>query len=177
MSRFLQALYPDAAFIMVVRHPVTVALSTRKWTHFISRDPRKFATLSTLVGHWLVAHRILSEDLPYLKRVLVVHYEDLVGRPEAELERVRAFLDLSSTIPAASVSAGHSVPYERSWEALRTLRRPGGWQRRVIENRYREEIAAFGYETDDLTRHRAGLPAAWNPASAGADQRDDRDPS
>lgn len=153
MGRFLQALYPDAAFIMVVRHPVTVALSTRKWTHFVSRNPRKFASLSMLVEHWLAAHRILVEDLPYLRRVLVVHYEDLLARPGEILDTVADFLGLESPISADGLSRGHNRAYERTWEELRSPWRPGGWQRRLIERRHADEIAAFGYSLDDLGSH------------------------
>ena len=56
MGRFLQAMYPGSAFIVVVRHPVTVALSNKKWRKFVSRNPRKFQTLTGMVDHWLTAH-------------------------------------------------------------------------------------------------------------------------
>ena len=153
MSRFLQALFPDAAFVMVVRHPVTVALSTKKWTHFISRDPRKFASLSGLVKHWLIAHRLLAEDLPHLRRVCVVYYEDLLEEPEMELERVRSFLGLEGAIPSGRVSRSHNLSYEQEWDELKSLTRVGGWQRRWIERRYADEIASFGYAMNDLRSH------------------------
>ena len=31
MTRMLQAMYPDAKFVVIVRHPVVVSLSTHKW--------------------------------------------------------------------------------------------------------------------------------------------------
>ncbi|MEJ7708147.1 MAG: sulfotransferase [Nocardioidaceae bacterium] len=153
MSRFLQALFPDASFIMVVRHPVTVALSTKKWTHLISRNPEKFASLSSLVEHWLIAHRLLVADLQYLRRVHVTYYEDLVGQPEHELERVRLFLDLHESIPSTTVSGAHGLSYEQWWTKMRSLARPGGWQRRSIERKYADEINQFGYDLNDLGRH------------------------
>jgi Sulfotransferase family len=153
MSRFLQALFPEASFVMVVRHPVTVALSTRKWTHFLSRDPRKFASLSALVKHWLIAHRLLAGDLPYLHRVHVVFYEDLVQRPQATLRQVGQFLGLDGAIPSDSVSGDHNASYQKTWDALRSPARPGGWQRRWIERRHTDEIAGFGYDVRNLSRH------------------------
>ena len=158
MSRFLQALFPDAAFVMVVRHPVTVALSTKKWTRLVSRDPRKFASLSSLVEHWLIAHRLLAQDLPHLNRVHVVYYEDLVAQPKAELERVRQFLGLEGAIPSSGVGGTHGTSYERAWDRLQTRVRPGGWQRRRIERRFGAEMSAFGYDVADLTRHSSGGP-------------------
>lgn len=153
MTRFLQALFPDAYFIIVVRHPATVALSTKKWTRFVSRDPQKFATLSKLVEHWLIAHRILVEDLPYLRRVHVVYYEDLVAQPAAQLDAVRSFLGLDAKIPDSGLSAQHGTGYEDWWRSLDSRRRPGGWQRRLIERKFADEIASFGYDLGDLSTH------------------------
>lgn len=157
MSRFLQALFPDAAFIMVVRHPVTVALSTKKWTHFISRDPRKFASLSGLVEHWLIAHRLLASDLPHLHRVHVLYYEDLISDPERQLERVRQFLGLQGRIPSDLVSGEHGSTYRKRWQDMESLARPGGWQRRRIERKYTTEMAKFGYDVGELGRHNSEI--------------------
>jgi hypothetical protein len=163
MGRFLQACFPGSAYVVVVRHPVTVALSNKKWRRLSSTNPRKFRSLSGLVDHWLVAHDILAADLPHLRRAMVVHYEDLVERPEPELERVREFLGLESPLMSSSLTAGHSSSYEQWWLDLRNPFRPGGWQRRIIERRYGDRIRAHGYDPDDLSRHQAaasGPPVA-----------------
>ena len=151
MGRFLQALYPGARFVMIVRHPVTVALSTRKWTHLISRNPRKFASLSDLVEHWLIAHRILRQDLPHLEHALVVRHEEFVRRPEETFERVRDFLGLSGPIPTDTVRRAASDVYQETWAAYRRPLRPGGVQRRLITRRFGREITDYGYDLDDLT--------------------------
>jgi hypothetical protein len=153
MTRFLQALFPGAAFIIVVRHPITVALSTKKWTRLFSRDPRKFASLSTLVEHWLIAHRLLATDLPCLERVRLVFYEDLIRNPGRELDRLRDFLGLEGTFPSELVSGQHGSPYASRWDKMQSLIHPHGWQRRWIERRYTDEIASFGYDVNDLSRH------------------------
>lgn len=150
MGRFLQSLYPGARFVMLVRHPVTVALSTRKWTHLISRNPRKFASLSDLVEHWLIAHRTLRRDLPHLEHALVVRYEEVVRRPEETFERVRDFLGLRGPIPTHTVRGAASDVYQETWAAYRRPVRPGGVQRRLISRRFGAEIADYGYDLDDL---------------------------
>ena len=155
MGRFLQAAYPGSAFIIVVRHPVTVALSTKKWRRFSSGDPRRFESLNSLVQHWIVAHDILAEDLERLPRAMVVHYETLVHEPGPELERVRDLLGLDPAHPLQPLSRAHGSGYEQWWEALRSPLRPGGWQRRLIERRYGERMAQFGYDVTDLGVHRA----------------------
>lgn len=153
MTRFLQALFPDASFIMVVRHPVTVALSTKKWTRLFSRKPARFASLASLVDHWLIAHRLLYSDLPMLRKIHIVYYEDLLQRPETELERVRHFLSLPGQIPISRLDRTHGEQYEHRWQAFDTLGRPGGWQRRLIERRFGAEIAGFGYDVHNLSHH------------------------
>jgi len=153
MGRFLQGLYPGARFVIVIRHPVTVALSTRKWTHFISRNPRKFASLSDLVEHWLIAHRVLREDLPHLQHVHLVRYEDFVRSPEETFEGVRAFLGLTGPIPTATVRAAASDIYRETWASYQRPIRPGGVQRRLITRRFGPEIAEYGYDLEDLTSY------------------------
>jgi hypothetical protein len=64
MSRYLQALFPSASFLFIVRHPVTVTLATRKW--------RRRTPLPRLMGHWFTAHATARDDLPSLTRVHVV---------------------------------------------------------------------------------------------------------
>ncbi len=117
MGRFLQALFPDSSMIVVIRHPVVVALSNKKWRKMLSSDPRRFQTVSSLVQHWVTAHRVFLQDLPHLRRLHVVHYEDLVADPEGECARISAFLQLDTPIPtgtlsrarAASTSSGGTV--------------------------------------------------------------------
>ena len=48
MTRFLQALYPHASFVVIVRHPVVVALGTDKWL--------RGRTLRTPMANWFAAH-------------------------------------------------------------------------------------------------------------------------
>ncbi|MBK9725730.1 MAG: sulfotransferase [Dermatophilaceae bacterium] len=153
MGRFLQEMYPGSAFIVVVRHPVTVALSTKKWRRLVSKNPRKFETLSGMVDHWLTAHDILAADLPHLNRALVIHYERLVSQPDTELSRVEEFLGLSSPIDRSSFTAEHSSSYAQWWEQLRSPWRPGGWQRRRIERRQAGRAWQYGYDVTDLGHH------------------------
>ena len=84
-ARLYQQLFPASQFVFVVRHPVAVARATAKWSN---RDE------ATLLRHWQSAHRILAGDLPHLHNWLVIRFEDLIGRPEAELARAFAFLRL-----------------------------------------------------------------------------------
>jgi hypothetical protein len=154
MGRFLQALFPGAPMIVVIRHPVVVALSNKKWRKAVSSDPRKFETITGLVQHWLTAHRTFLADVPHLDPVHVLHYGDLVAQPARELARIEAFLGLGSPISADSIRVGASDPYERTWDSWAgSWWRPGHWQRRLVESRFGHELAAFGYGLDDLSTH------------------------
>ena len=101
MGRFLQAQFPGSGLIVVVRHPVAVALSNKKWRRITSTNPRKFLSLNQMVEHWLAAHTILAADAPHLDRLLVVHYERLIQSPDDELKRVQSFLGLSQPIDSS----------------------------------------------------------------------------
>ena len=73
MTRMLQGLYPGSRFVVIVRHPVVVALSTHKWV----RKRR----LTTPFDHWFVAHDLFAGDQAHLEHVHVVKYEHLLAAP------------------------------------------------------------------------------------------------
>ncbi len=124
----------------------------------LSSDPRRFQTVSSLVQHWVTAHRVFLQDLPHLRRLHVVHYEDLVADPEGECARISAFLQLDTPIPTGTLSPSASRQYEQWWDQWASWWRPGHWQRRVIEARFGEDLASFGYDLDDLSTHRPWKP-------------------
>jgi hypothetical protein len=150
MGRFLQALFPGSALVVVVRHPVVVALSTKKWRRLVSTNVARYSTVSGLVAHWLRAHELLLEDAPRLRRLHVVRYEDLVEHPADELARIQEFLGLATPFPADGLTGTHSTQYEQTWESMASGLRPARLRRQVIVSRYREAVSAFGYDIDDL---------------------------
>ena len=150
MGRFLQAVFPGSALIVVLRHPVIVALSTAKWRRLLSRHPQNHTTLEKMLEHWLVAHETFAQDVQHLERVHVLRYEELVANPSGELARIQRLLALSSPIPPDSISVTRSRRYEETWEAMRTGGRLARRHRRSVENRYTERVAAFGYDLATL---------------------------
>ena len=81
-TRFLQALFPDAAFVVVIRHPSPSR-----------RDPKGRAgccRYGALVDHWVAATALLAGDAPYVRGLHVIRYEQLVGDPDAVLAAVFA---------------------------------------------------------------------------------------
>jgi hypothetical protein len=144
MARFLQGAFPDARFVMVVRHPAVVSLSTRKWA--------RLRSLGVLLDHWFAAHRTFEQDAAFLRRLLVVKYEHLVADPERALAELAAFLELDGDIPAGGIDTRRSLRYERQW---RELAAGGPWPRRRFQalcRRHEPAANHFGYSLLDLDR-------------------------
>ena len=138
MSRFLQALFPSARFIMVVRHPVIVALSTKKWAR---KTP-----LSQLLDHWFQAHDVLREDAPHVRHLHAVKYEDFVSRPDEALGGIATFLGLDGAVSADSVDPARSTAYAQAWHDMQTS---SSWftRRRMtgLYGRFEERANSYGY--------------------------------
>jgi Sulfotransferase family len=144
MTRFLQGAFPDARFVMVVRHPAIVSLSTRKWA--------RRRSLGALLDHWFAAHRLFEEDAASLRRLLVVKYEHLVGAPERTLAGIAAFLELEGGIPAGGLDTRRSAGYQRQWHELAAAGPLPGRRFRSLCRRHEPAANHFGYSLLDLDR-------------------------
>lgn len=149
-TRFLQAMIPDSSFVVLLRHPIPVTLGTQPW----GGD-----RLHSLIEHWLRAHELFVEDSPYLARVHVVRYEDIVADPDAAMGRIFAFLGLEDPAPGRAAEEGVNVD---NFEADRTLKAGVNdkyfeeWRRRrrslarrvyydAVAWRYERAVRAYGY--------------------------------
>ncbi len=144
MTRFLQSLFPDARFLIVVRHPVVVSLSTMKWVD---------DSLETLLEAWFHAHDVFVGDAARLHRVQVVKYEDFVSDTVRTLSDVAGFLDLTGDVPAGSVAQDRSDGYVDQWHQLKTAKAP--WRRARYQrlcDRFENRANAYGYSLLDLKR-------------------------
>lgn len=93
-SRFLQAVFDDARFVFIVRHPLAVARATRKWS---------YDSEEKLFRHWLQGHRVMLEDAPYIRQSCCVRYEDLV----ADLNGALAPVWRMAGVPALTIDASN----------------------------------------------------------------------
>jgi len=108
-ARWFQALFPDTRMILVVRHPVAVALATRKWSD---------RSLAELLLHWDVAQQLAQADEASLRHVRVVRYEDMVVDPAATVTRLLAFLGVAPvTTPATTLPTvtDRNAAYFKAW--------------------------------------------------------------
>ncbi|MDP9223771.1 MAG: sulfotransferase [Actinomycetota bacterium] len=137
-TRFLQALFPDAYFVMIIRHPIAVAYATQKWSR---------TDVPSLIEHWAVCHEIFKADRPHIRRLLVVRYEDLVARPQATLDNVFSFLGVDSVACEVEINPDVNAGYLRKWCEDSSGVSPGGASKVGVDlNAYARRVAALGYE-------------------------------
>jgi hypothetical protein len=151
MGGFLQALFPGSALVVVVRHPIAVALAMQKWNPLlVTRNGRRRTSLPRLVAHWLRAHDILRADAPSLERLHVVRYEDLVASPVERLRDLVSFLGLTGSLDASGLQRGRSDGYQAQWDGMA---HGNPWTRRTrsrIEAAFADEVATYGYDIDRI---------------------------
>lgn len=149
--RFLQALYPQARFVVIVRHPVVTVLATKKLatTKWMRRTLRE-ASLALTARHWFAAHRLLLEDLPLVRRTHLLRWEDLLADPEGRLDAIAAFAGLDQRFERPDLDPQVDRKYEQQWAELSAAgdRRTRALQAVLAENADVSET--FGYRTDDL---------------------------
>lgn len=138
--RFLQALFPNSGQVLVIRHPVSVVLSSLKWRTSLNG---LFAA-HRIIDHWLAANEIAMADAPKIERLHVLRYEDLVADPDLEMGRLSEALGLSDDFPAEALDATRNDRNFDDWRAL-TAGSARGAYFRWIERRYEPWIARFGY--------------------------------
>ena len=147
-ARFLQALFPEAFFVMIMRHPVAVSYS-------LARRFGKGLRMTELLRHWVVCHDLFAADRAHLERVHVVRYEAMVGDLRGTIASLHRFLGVEAhpvsgtsnpTATSATSSAGWAIPPARGHVAVRAGRGPVRlqprrlWARRALAGRGRGAI-------------------------------------
>jgi hypothetical protein len=146
-GRFLQALFPHSQFLMLLRHPIAVALATHKWSR---------TGLESLIEHWLICHERYAADRDRLRSLLTLKYEDLVGQPERVLSGVWEFLGLPPVPPGETVDPAVNDRYFSRWRELQR-HEPQRIERLVAACEPR--VAAFGYSLRVADADACGDPA------------------
>ena len=82
-TRFLQELVDISYFVVIIRHPLAVAGATKRWNK---------QSLEKHLIHWIQAHSLLYKDMPKLKKVLVIHYENFCKNPKKNMLRLESLL-------------------------------------------------------------------------------------
>lgn len=103
-TRFLQALFPNSYQIIILRHPIAVAMATRRWIK---------VPLKNLLDHWLVCHQLFDQDRIFIQNLLVIKYETLVSAPKQTLREIYDFLELEEVDCQEKVGASINQDYFR----------------------------------------------------------------
>jgi hypothetical protein len=139
-TRFLQALFPNSTLIIIMRHPIPVSYATKKWSH---------TRIHSLIEHWLVCYERFESDRPYLNRVLVLRYENLIADPRGTLDRIYEFLGLeTAAIASDKIRQGVNDRYFNWWgdrhNPMKFL------YTQYIINRFESRVNHFGYSLRQL---------------------------
>jgi hypothetical protein len=83
--RFLNKIFPDSKFILLLRHPIVVSYATKKWCD----DP-----ILHILHHSITAYEIAMKDSRHINNILTIKYEDLISNPTKTVKKVYHFLEL-----------------------------------------------------------------------------------
>lgn len=106
-TRYLQSLFPNTFFVIVLRHPIPVLYEMMEW----NAD-----RMDRMLEFWLSCHETFKEDIPHLENLLVVKYENLSATPEQEMKRIFDFLGLEHSTENVNARSGEN---DRSFERWR----------------------------------------------------------
>jgi len=106
-TRFLQAMFPNCYFVVVVRNPIAVSYSTQKWT----KTP-----INSLLDHWIECHKLFLEDKNYLKNCFCIKYENFVSNPDLWLKRIYDFIDIHNYQNRLEIDVNANEKYLKQWK-------------------------------------------------------------
>jgi Sulfotransferase family len=160
MTRFLQAAFPNAYFVVVKRHPVAVSLATQRWKVSLT-------ALHSLFEHWLRCYDLFEEDRKHLRRVYELRYEDYIQGPaqyhhdiaafigsrvpeppkEDQFRKVTQWPPVELRVPERTMEAlsgTHNQKYFDRWSELLN-RSPFKRYYQFIATKYEPQVARHGY--------------------------------
>jgi hypothetical protein len=138
MTRFLQAAFPNAYFVVITRHPIAVSLANQRWK-------KSMASLRMGFEHWLHCHRLFEEDKRYLTYVYELTYEAYISDPGRYHREIAAFIRTEvSDAGLEEVSGSHNKRYFDRWTQLLT-KSPFRSYYRYIAKTYEPRFTPCGY--------------------------------
>ena len=139
-TRFLQAMFPNAKFITIFRHPIAVSYATQKWAKTSFRQ---------LLKHWTTAHKIYLKDRPKLKQEFCFTYEELVSNPEKILSALSDFIGID--IKYSGEFRNSNKNYFERWHGMK-YEFLQGYQRKALIIEFEKAVRKFGYSMLDLNK-------------------------
>ena len=150
-TRFFQGLFPNAIFVVLLRHPIAVAYATKtkKWT-----EPN---TIPHLIDHTLTCYEHFFSDKAHLNRSHVIRYEDLVERPEEIIDNLFSALGLPRIVRIQDIKKNVNRKYFELWNGgvirscwnLLTKRRWVYANRKKMIKTFETRANALGYSLEN----------------------------
>lgn len=144
-TRFLQAMFPNSYFIIMLRHPLAVSYATQKWYRRYRINWRGFPRI---FEHWLVCHETFLADQRHLNNSLVVKYEEFVADPYRWVNGAYRFLGLSDYSINQKILPDVNKRYFQIWKKKLSGTFTGPLNRTLIQ-RYEKRVRCFGYSLTD----------------------------
>lgn len=97
-ARLIQAYFPDACFIAIVRNGYAVCegiIRKRKYDHERPQYKGLLTTIKEAAEQWLRANFIIVSHQKFLRNYKIIRYEDLVRNPQKVLTSLLAFCGLN----------------------------------------------------------------------------------
>lgn len=141
-TRFLQALFPNSYFIVLLRHPVATTYATKKW--------RRRMSVYTLLKHWLICHEQFNRDRRHIRSYYVQKYEDLVRNPEESLDKIYQFLGVAQAPLTQKIRPNINDKYLASWQKAKKGLLTRLYVRYMV-GRFEDRVNEFGYSLKDLS--------------------------
>lgn len=93
-TRFLQKMFPNSYFIILIRNPIVVSYATMKW---------KDQSLEQYLKHWILGYNIFKKDSKYLNNFIMIKYEDLCENPYKEISKIEKMLNEELNIDSSQL--------------------------------------------------------------------------
>jgi Sulfotransferase family len=140
-TRFLQSLFTECSFVVILRHPIAVAYATQRWAQ---------TPIPSLLDHTLLCYERFQADMPFLRRLYVLRYEEFVLAPSAHLMKLAEWLGIGTFECLQAVRQRVNDHYFASWRRgfdldLRRDRK----QIHRLADQFSQRAAAFGYRMHD----------------------------
>ncbi|MGB3190321.1 MAG: sulfotransferase [Limnoraphis sp.] len=139
--RFLQQMFPNSCFIIVLRHPIAVSYATKKWSQ---------TQMHSLMRHWLVCYERFEDDRPFLNRVLVLKYEDLIDNGKTVLDEVFRFIGVEPFALTQQIRSGVNDRYFTWWKSRQNPLK--NFYTDYIIRKFESRVNRFGYSLTDLNK-------------------------
>jgi hypothetical protein len=138
--RFLQALFPQAGFILLLRHPIVVAFATWKYCRL---------PMPVLIEHTLRCYERAIADAAHLKQFHMLHYEDLITDKQTAIDPLWRFAAVEDHAVDSLIISNFNEQYFDVWQRERAQitadaeREQLGWLSSI-----KARCAALGYSLD-----------------------------